>query len=52
MMLNNKIFDDAYITLGIFMAIEERFNIELLDIEVQDIKTIEELVELIKQKQK
>jgi acyl carrier protein len=48
--MGSKIFDDALITIGVFMAVEKWFEITLQDYEIQDIKTIEELVELIKSK--
>lgn len=46
-----ELFGDSYITLGIFMAVEEFFDITIQDAEVLNITTIEELVELIKYKQ-
>lgn len=49
--MGNNIFRDAFITLEIYMAVEKWFKITLMDYEIQDIKTIEELVELIKLKQ-
>ena len=44
-------FENAVITLGIFAAAEEYFGVQLMDTEVQEVKTIDELVELIKLKQ-
>lgn len=50
--MGNNMFGNAFIALGIFMAVEEHFGITLQDSEIQDIKTIDELVELIKLKKK
>ena len=49
--MGNDIFGDAVIALGIFIAVEEYYGIQFMDTEVQDIKTIDELVELVKLKQ-
>ena len=51
MLFNDNRFSDAVIELNVYIAIEEHFGIELTDVEVINITTIKELVELIKSKQ-
>lgn len=43
-------WDDLHTLLGIYIAIEEWFKIELSDSEIEKIETIDELVELITSK--
>ena len=50
MMFDNKMFEDAHIELGVFMAIEEYFGIEIKDEEVLEIDLPLELIDLIKDK--
>jgi acyl carrier protein len=50
MILSDKIFEDAHISLGIYMAIEDYFKITLKDAEIVNIELPEELISLVKGK--
>ena len=44
--------DDLHTLLGIYIAIEEWFGIELSDNEISKVETIDELVELVDRKRR
>ena len=45
------LFRELYYIIGIFEAIEERFKITITDIEASEVKTFDDLVELVKKKE-
>jgi acyl carrier protein len=44
--------DDLHTLLGIYIAIENWFNIKISDTEISEVETIDELVELVDRKRR
>ncbi|CAB4124581.1 hypothetical protein UFOVP54_12 [uncultured Caudovirales phage] len=42
--------EEIHNVLGIFIAIEEYFNIQIKDVEAQEVETFNDLVELVRKK--
>jgi len=45
------LFEQLYYILAVFEAVEERFGIEITDVEAQEVVTFMDLIELIKKKE-
>lgn len=45
-----SLLEEMYYALGVFLAVEEYFNITIADKEASEINTIEELIDLVKKK--